>query len=76
MAGQVPPSATISEQPWYAAYPKARSEPEPVSRSKVLGLLKQGKEGDRFVLVDLRRTDYEVRPRRACLSFQDRLRPN
>ena len=60
MAAQAPSSATVSEQPWYAAYPQAQSKPEPISCSKVLELLKQGKEGEKLVLVDLRRTDYEV----------------
>jgi arsenical-resistance protein 2 len=49
-----------AEQPWYAAYPEAKSSPEFIDRSKVLELLKQGKEGEKIVLVDLRRTDYEV----------------
>lgn len=60
MAAGAPSSAMVSEQPWYAAYPQAQSKPEPISCSKVLELLKQGKEGEKLVLVDLRRTDYEV----------------
>ena len=51
---------TEQEQPWYAAYPQAKSNPEPISRSEVLQLLKQSKEERNFVLVDLRRTDHEV----------------
>lgn len=58
MTTQVPPSAT--ELPWYAAYPEAQSKPAPISRSEVLELLQNGKHEERFVLVDLRRTDYEV----------------
>ena len=60
MTAQAPSSATVSEQPWYAAYPQAQSKPEPIIRSEVLELLKQGKEGKKLVLIDLRRTDYEV----------------
>jgi hypothetical protein len=63
MAAQVPPSATTAEQPWYAAYPEAQSKPDPISRSEVLEMLQNGKDGERFVLVDLRRTDHEVRCR-------------
>lgn len=54
---------TDQEQPWYAAYPPARSNPESISRSALLQLLKQSSEDERFVLVDLRRTDHEVRRR-------------
>lgn len=66
MTAQAPPSATAAaEQPWYAAYPVAQSTPVSTSRSEVLGMLQSGKpDENRFVLVDLRRTDYEVRRRR------------
>ena len=60
MTAQVPSSTTVSEEPWYAAYPQAQSKPEPIIRSEVLELLKQGEEREKLVLVDLRRTDYEV----------------
>ena len=50
-----------SEPPWYAAYPQARSNPETISRSKLLASLKQSAKGGKIALVDLRRTDYEVR---------------
>lgn len=56
------------EQPWYGAYPQARSDPESISRSKVLELLKQGEEAEKLVLVDLRRTDYEVRSDREYMT--------
>lgn len=49
-----------AEQPWYAAFPQAESEPKAITRSEVLDLLKQGNNGRLSVLVDLRRTDYEV----------------
>lgn len=69
MSSQAKPSATTlacngkPEQPWYAAYPEARSRPTPISCNEVLGLLKEGNEGAKLVLADLRRTDYEVRLR-------------
>ncbi|TKA66853.1 hypothetical protein B0A55_10002 [Friedmanniomyces simplex] len=60
---QAPPHAKtngIPEQPWYAAYPKAHSEPATISRQELLRLLKSDTgPGETFVLVDLRRTDYE-----------------
>lgn len=56
------------KQPWYGACPQARSNPESISRSKVLELLKEGKEAEKLVLVDLRRTDYEVRSDRECMT--------
>lgn len=49
------------EQPWYAAYPTARSQPKSITRHEVLQLLKSDTPpGRSFVLVDLRRTDYEA----------------
>lgn len=48
---------------WHAAYPTPRSaEPGKISREELLELLKtKGKiAGKDFVLVDLRRNDYEV----------------
>ncbi|KAF1822650.1 arsenate reductase [Dissoconium aciculare CBS 342.82] len=59
MAAQATSSADSAEQPWYAAYPQAQSKPHSIARSQVLELLKQGTEGHKAVLVDLRRTDFE-----------------
>ena len=51
----------ITEQPWHAAYPEPRSEPGSISREQVLTLLKSDKSpGEVYVLVDLRRNDYEA----------------
>ena len=47
--------------PWYAAYPAPKSEAATVSREEVLAMLKVSPLGSRdFVLVDLRRNDFEV----------------
>lgn len=51
---------TMSEQPWHAAYPEPRSKPASISRVEMLGLLKSGAGKADLVLVDLRRTDFEV----------------
>jgi hypothetical protein len=71
MTAQAPPPV---EQPWYAAYPEAQSKPASISRSEVLELLQNGKDENKLVLVDLRRTDYEVCRRKDCIdntrSFQ------
>ena len=50
------------ELPWYAAYPPPRHSTYPsISRVEVLQLFRDGKEvGRDFILIDLRRTDYEV----------------
>ena len=51
----------VPEQPWYAAYPKARSEPKSITRQEVLQLLKRDTSPVKnFVIVDLRRSDYEA----------------
>lgn len=47
--------------PWYAAYPAPKSEVVTISRDEVLGMLKATPVDKRdFVLVDLRRNDFEV----------------
>jgi len=51
--------------PWHAAFPAPKSEVVTITREEVLGMLK-GQTGEvagkDFVLVDLRRNDFEVRP--------------
>ena len=49
--------------PWHAAYPTPRAQVQTISRDEVLELLKETKaepEKRDFVLVDLRRNDFEV----------------
>jgi arsenical-resistance protein 2 len=51
---------TAAPAPWHAAYPAPKTEAATISREEVLALLKNT-EGQRdFILVDLRRTDFEV----------------
>jgi hypothetical protein len=51
-----------TEQPWHAAFPAPRTaEPASLTRDEVLVKLQAGGVGHDFILVDLRRTDYEVR---------------
>ena len=54
--------STTTETPWHAVYPSPRnSSPASISRTELLHLFRTGKQpGTDFVLVDLRRTDYEV----------------
>jgi arsenical-resistance protein 2 len=48
-------------KPWYAAYPAPQITASSVTRETLLSWMKEGKRaGKDFVLVDLRRTDYEV----------------
>src|SRR5207249_7336453 len=52
-----------SEQPatvWYAKYPVPKLEGTKVSKDELLSWLKDDKMSGQFLLVDLRRTDYEV----------------
>ena len=46
------------ERPWQLAYPEARSEPASISRDDMLRLIKSGEKS--YVLVDLRRDDFEA----------------
>jgi arsenical-resistance protein 2 len=55
--------STNEEQPkpWHAAYPAPRNAASWVTRQTLLSWMKKGKvAGGDFVLVDLRRTDFEV----------------
>lgn len=64
--------------PWHAAYPAPRNtEPGKITREELLELLKtNGKVAGRdFVLVDLRRNDYEVRSKRRHQAFPLNLDP-
>jgi hypothetical protein len=57
------PVAANEEQPkpWHAAYPASRNAASWVTRQTLLSWMKKGKvAGKDFVLVDLRRTDFEV----------------
>lgn len=52
-----------AELPWHAAYPAPKSAAPSISREELLQWIQDGKQaGKDFVLVDLRRTDYEVWP--------------
>jgi len=47
--------------PWHAAYPAPKSEVNSLPRQELLRWLKEGKQaGKDFVLVDVRRNDFEV----------------
>ncbi|KAJ5185425.1 hypothetical protein N7491_006707 [Penicillium cf. griseofulvum] len=49
-----------AELPWHAAYPAPRGTAPSISREELLQWIREGKQaGKDFVLVDLRRTDYE-----------------
>ncbi|CAG8887035.1 unnamed protein product [Penicillium egyptiacum] len=49
-----------AEVPWHAAYPAPRGAASSISREELLQWIRDGKQaGKDFVLVDLRRTDYE-----------------
>lgn len=50
--------------PWHAAYPPPRAIAGAISHVELLRWFKEGKRiGKDFVLVDLRRTDFEVNTR-------------
>ncbi|KGO36852.1 hypothetical protein PEX1_051950 [Penicillium expansum] len=49
-----------AELPWHAAYPAPRGVATSISREELLQWIREGKQaGKDFLLVDLRRTDYE-----------------
>ena len=56
-------TSSDDSKPWHAAYPApTTTQPGAVSREEMLELLGTGVVGKDYVLVDLRRNDYEVRP--------------
>jgi arsenical-resistance protein 2 len=65
MASTVGDTRTVkaeAEKPWYAAYPAPKVAASVITRETVLSWMLKGKVGGKdFVLVDLRRMDYEVR---------------
>ena len=51
----------LAESPWYAAYPSPKTAPASVHISELCQWLKDGKKaGKDFLLIDLRRNDFEV----------------
>lgn len=55
-------STPSTPSPWHAAYPAPRNSPATISREDALDMIKQSAETSSrdYVLVDLRRNDYEV----------------
>lgn len=52
---------STDQAPWHAAFPAPRTTAATLPRQELLQWLKEGKQpGKDFVLVDLRRADYEV----------------
>jgi hypothetical protein len=62
MASSEPPAVPVDEErPWHAAYPAPTAAASIVTREMVMSWMQAGRlPGKDFVLVDLRRTDYEV----------------
>lgn len=57
---------TENPSPWHAAYPAPKATPSALPRQELLQWFREGKQaGKDFVLVDVRRTDFEV-----CLTNQ------
>jgi hypothetical protein len=53
----------VAEKPWHAAYPAPGTTAAAITRETLLSWMLEGKvAGKDFVLVDLRRTDFEVCP--------------
>lgn len=56
--------ADQQQQPWYTAFPEPLSKAEPITAVETLGMLKSSSAHSgstpRFILIDLRRLDYEV----------------
>jgi arsenical-resistance protein 2 len=59
-----------AEKPWHAAYPPPKTTAPAITHETLLSWMVEGKEaGKDFVLVDLRRTDHEVKQKTSsCMS--------
>ncbi|KAJ5809989.1 Rhodanese-like domain-containing protein [Penicillium pulvis] len=56
--------------PWHAAYPAPRTVASSISRLELLGWMKEGKKvGKDYILIDLRRTDFEGGTIRGSLNL-------
>lgn len=54
-------SAAPAGLPWHAAYPAPRTVASSISRLDLFGWMKEGKKaGKDYILIDLRRTDFEA----------------
>jgi hypothetical protein len=64
MALSEPPAVPVdSERPWHAAFPAPTAAASIITRETILSWMQAGRlPGNDFVLVDLRRMDYEVSP--------------
>ncbi|KAL2210150.1 Rhodanese-like protein [Sarocladium strictum] len=62
---------TTSEAPWHAKYPAPKYAPGEISREEVLAMLKDPSQvaGRDFVLVDVRRNDFEGGTIRGSVNF-------
>lgn len=50
----------MNEEPWHAAFPAPKAKPDAIEKEQMLSWLQEGKvAGKDFVLVDLRKNDYE-----------------
>ena len=60
-SSELPAVPVESESPWYAAYPAPTVAASVITRETVMSWMRAGRlPGKDFVLVDLRRADYEV----------------
>ncbi len=61
-----------TDTPWHAGYPKPKNQsPATVTRQEILGMLRAAEKPQKdLVLIDLRRTDYEVIQPLINLSFK------
>jgi len=51
----------LAEKSWHSAFPEPASQPITLSRDDLKHMIERGKiPGKDFLLIDLRRTDYEV----------------
>jgi hypothetical protein len=53
-------TSATSEKHWYDVYPSPNSKPDIITRAETLRLLETATPGKDFILVDVRRTDFEV----------------
>jgi len=53
------PNCIVANTNWYDAFPKPHSEPPAINADELVVLLKASTTGKDFVVVDVRRTDFE-----------------
>ena len=49
------------QQPWHSAFPTPSFDSKRISAAELVAIMKEKVSGEDYIIVDVRRTDFEVR---------------